>query len=98
MELLTYISEDRIDLGKLVLVSLSIPCLLKYLLSFFSQSVNLALTRGYHGVNVLAIDVVNVCNTMISVFAYCATEANSDLAVSAVAFNLFAWMLSTGLI
>ena len=85
--------KDRVYLWKFLLVSLSIFGFFQYLQSFLSQQVNFALTCLDHYLLIFPINIINVCNTMISMLPHSTTEAYTYLAISTITLNIFTCMV-----
>jgi hypothetical protein len=77
---------------------LGIARFVEYLLSFFSEDIYFALTCRNHRLNVLGINIVNVSDTMISMFSNSAPKAHTNLAVTTVPFDILACMLTASLV
>ena len=93
LEFFTDVREYGVNLREFILMCLGVPGLVKDLHGFLFEKINLALTGCDHSLNVFAIDVIYICDAMISMFANSASEAYTDLTVPAVSFDFFAGML-----
>lgn len=98
LESVTDILEYVVNLRQLILMRLGVACLVKYLLRFLSEHVDLALTCRYHRLDVLCVDVVYVGDAVVPVLADRTPEAHTDLAIATVTLDIFTCMLAASFV